>query len=80
MLEKETGKVVVLAAEVSPDSALDPGTPISYAEDISIAKDGTIYFTDGGHIGPKPPSYDIFRPVVLTILEVSCQDSFPAAS
>jgi len=70
MLEKETGRVVVLASEVSAESALDPGTPISYAEDLSIAKDGTIYFTDGGHIAPQPPSYDIMRPVMLTLLEV----------
>ena len=32
-----------------------PATPIKYANDLDIAPDGTIYFTDSSHI---PPPFD----------------------
>jgi sugar lactone lactonase YvrE len=40
-----SGAVTILASHVSANSAIDPGTPITYANDLSIAADGTIYFT-----------------------------------
>lgn len=43
--EYATGRVSILASHVSDASQLDPGTPITYANDLTIAPDGTIYFT-----------------------------------
>jgi sugar lactone lactonase YvrE len=40
-----TGDVTLLATHVSQHSAIDPNTPITYANDLAIARDGTIYFT-----------------------------------
>ena len=45
MLEKATGKLVVLANQVSKESPLSPGIGIGYANDLDIAQDGTIFFT-----------------------------------
>lgn len=43
--EYSSGDVTLLATHVSTNSALDPGTAITYANDLAIARDGTIYFT-----------------------------------
>jgi len=40
------GNVLLLSARVSDDSPLDPGTLITYANDLDISSDGTVYFTD----------------------------------
>jgi sugar lactone lactonase YvrE len=40
-----TGDVTLLATHVSKNSSIDPDTPITYANDLAIAHDGTIYFT-----------------------------------
>lgn len=45
MLEKDTHKVVILTNRVSSSSSLGPNTPIIYANDLDVAKDGSIYFT-----------------------------------
>jgi sugar lactone lactonase YvrE len=45
MLEKDTNRVVMLTNRVSKSSPIDPDTPILYANDLDVAKDGTIYFT-----------------------------------
>lgn len=45
MLEKDTHRVIVLTNRVSKSSPLDPDTPIIYANDLDVAKDGTVYFT-----------------------------------
>lgn len=39
------GDVTLLATHVSKHSPIDPNTPITYANDLAIARDGTIYFT-----------------------------------
>jgi len=36
----------LLTARVSDDSPLEPGSLITYANDLDISQDGTIYFTD----------------------------------
>ena len=40
-----SGDVTLLATHVSSSSPIDPGTPITYANDLAIAADGTVYFT-----------------------------------
>lgn len=45
MLEKDSGRVVLLANRVASSSPLEPGSPIIYANDLDIAPDGTVYFT-----------------------------------
>ena len=46
MLEKGSNKVVVLTSRVSADDPLDPESPIDYANDVTVASNGIIYFTD----------------------------------
>jgi hypothetical protein len=36
--------------QVTPDAALDPGTPIVYADDVDIGPDGAVYFSDAQSI------------------------------
>ena len=69
-VEMDTQKVVLLTSVVSSDSPLDPGTVINYAEDLDIAANGTIYFTDGTSIPPHAPDYEILPPVNLAVFEV----------
>lgn len=42
--------VGLLTSRVSDDSPLAPGSPILYANDLDIARDGTIYFSDSQDI------------------------------
>eukprot|EP00878_Enallax_costatus_P004230 GHUV01004460.1.p1 GENE.GHUV01004460.1~~GHUV01004460.1.p1 ORF type:complete len:457 (+),score=103.84 GHUV01004460.1:102-1472(+) len=44
-LERDTHRVVILTNRVSHSSPLGPDTPIIYANDLDVAKDGSIYFT-----------------------------------
>lgn len=46
MLEKGSNKVVLLTSRVSADDPLDPESPIDYANDVTVASNGIIYFTD----------------------------------
>lgn len=52
MLEATSGRIVLLANRVSNSSAASPGSPIMYANDLDIAADGTIYFTDSIDVYP----------------------------
>ncbi|WIA20276.1 hypothetical protein OEZ85_006109 [Tetradesmus obliquus] len=52
MLEAGTNKVVILANRVSASSPMYPNTPLSYTNDLDIAADGTIYFTDSVDVHP----------------------------
>eukprot|EP00882_Tetradesmus_deserticola_P023565 GHRQ01025656.1.p1 GENE.GHRQ01025656.1~~GHRQ01025656.1.p1 ORF type:complete len:145 (+),score=36.02 GHRQ01025656.1:617-1051(+) len=45
MLEKDSNRVVILTNRVSKSSPIDPDSPIIYANDLDVAKDGSIYFT-----------------------------------
>lgn len=81
MLEKTTGKLVVLSNEVSEDSPFSPGARTNYANDIDIARDGTIYFTTSTD---KPVIYnveggflDTFHTFVLDLLQVSFMACIP---
>ena len=73
MLEKATGKVVILASQVSDDSPKDPGSVINYANDLDIAQDGTVYFTTSCDIPVVPNAlgfWDTFAVFTLTMLQV----------
>lgn len=50
MYNATSKEVVLLTHRVSSTSPLQPDTPITYANDLDIAKDGTIYFTDSVNI------------------------------
>lgn len=70
MLEKDTNRLVVLSNRVSPDSPIQPNSPLVYVNDLDIShQDGTIYFTDSQSIptGPSPDGsfYDTFRSYLL---------------
>lgn len=59
-----TGDVTLLATHISQHSAIDPNTPITYANDLAIARDGTIYFTSCTDIVPPLNAmgfWDTFR-------------------
>ena len=51
-LEKGTRAVSVAASTVSRSDPASPGSPILYANDIDVAPDGTVYFTDSAPFGP----------------------------
>lgn len=69
-VEMATLRLTLLTARVSPDSQLQPDTAIAYAEDLDIAADGTIYFTDATDIPVVAPEYHLMRPVDLSVFEV----------
>lgn len=74
-LEKATGKLVILSNQVSADSPLSPGVNTNYANDLDIAKDGTVYFTtstDKPAIPNLAGFQDTFHTFVLELLQV-CQ-------
>lgn len=56
-------QLVVLANSVSPSSPLDPGTPITYADGLDIAADGTIYFTDAQSVPTAMRRDGIYDPL-----------------
>jgi len=72
MYNATSKEVVLLTHRVSSTSPLQPDTPITYANDLDIAKDGTIYFTDSVNItshrwaGMPPRSAAVYLPLVLS--------------
>ncbi len=48
-LELPSRRVVLLTSRVDDADDLQPGTDIHYANDLDIAPDGIIYFTDSAH-------------------------------
>ena len=74
MLEKTTGKLVILSNQVSADSPLSPGVKTNYANDVDISKDGTVYFstsTDKPVIPNLAGFLDTWHTFVLELLQVS---------
>ena len=72
-LHMSSGVVELLTSSVSDDSPLDPGSAITYANDLTIAQDGTIYFTSCSDIIPSVNHlgfYDTFRAWVLDMVQV----------
>jgi hypothetical protein len=52
MFNMSSKQVQLLTNRVSSSSRLQPGSLINYANDLDIAADGTIYFTDSVNISP----------------------------
>ncbi len=76
MLEKDSKKVVLLTSRVSPDDPLDPDSTIDYINDVAVASDGIIYFTDSVQgIMPRRNAYgfwDTMEAYMLTLFQVRC--------
>ncbi|KAF8055598.1 SYP52 [Scenedesmus sp. PABB004] len=52
MLEAGSGRVVLLTSRVSKSSPSGAGSLLNYVNDLDIAPDGTVYFTDSVDIHP----------------------------
>ena len=76
MLEKDSKKVVLLTSRVSPDDPLDPDSTIDYINDVTVASNGIIYFTDSVQgIMPRrnyQGFWDTMEAYMLTLFQVSC--------
>eukprot|EP00873_Tetraselmis_striata_P024714 jgi/Tetstr1/444978/TSEL_003371.t1 len=67
-----TSRISILANEVSPDSPLAPATRIAYANDLDIAADGAVFFSDSSDITPsqnRQGYWDTMRAFILTGLQ-----------
>ena len=72
-VRKGASKVTPLTTRTSKAGQV-PASPIPYANDLDLAPDGTIYFTDSSHFGPVPSPqggfFDTLRACVLTMAQV----------
>ncbi len=75
MLEKESGKVVLLTARVSADDPVAPGSSIDYINDVAVASNSIVYFTDSvrGITPAKNPGgfWDTMAAYTLSLFNVS---------
>jgi sugar lactone lactonase YvrE len=72
--DSQSKDVTLLTTHVSSSSAIDPGSQITYANDLAIASDGTIYFTSCTDIVPqlnRQGFYDTYRAWYLSLMRVS---------
>ncbi|GBF92278.1 strictosidine synthase [Raphidocelis subcapitata] len=73
-LERATGRVELLTDRVSDSSPLDPGSFITYANDLDIAADGRVYFTSCSNIVPQKGEggyWDTYRGWLLDVAQAS---------
>ena len=74
MLEKGSKKVVLLTSRVSSDDPIDPDSTIDYINDVTVASDGIIYFTDSVQgIMPRRNRqgfWDTMEAYLLTLFQV----------
>ena len=73
MLERDTGKNILLATEAPTNKAGSKLAPIKYANDLVIASDGSIYFTDSCDIPSAVNAagfYDTMASFVLAAFQV----------
>ena len=74
MLEKGSKKVVLLTSRVSSDDPIDPDSTIDYINDVTVASDGIIYFTDSVQgIMPRRNRqgfWDTMEAYMLTLFQV----------
>jgi len=74
--DHDINEVTILANRVSLRSPLDPGSEITYANDLAVASDGKIYFTSCSDITPMKNSqgyYDTFRAWMMGLAQVGRQ-------
>lgn len=72
LLDMTTGKVTLLASEAPVDEAGSKTRPIHYANDLAIASDGSVLFTDSTDIPPAINAagyYDTMQSFVLAFLQ-----------
>lgn len=70
-VEVKTKRMEILSTLVSETSSKEPGTPVVYANDLDIAKDGVVYFSDSTIIPVVMGSggwFDSLRTYILTVL------------
>ena len=73
MLEKESGKLLLLATEAPTSKGGSDLAPIRYADDLVIASDGSIYFTDACDIPSALNAagfYDTMASFILSAFQV----------
>ena len=76
MLEKDSGKNILLATEAPTSKGGSDLTPIRYANDLVIASDGSIYFTDSCDIPAALNAagfYDTMASFILAAFQVLTQ-------
>ncbi|WIA19498.1 hypothetical protein OEZ85_004109 [Tetradesmus obliquus] len=69
--DSQSKDITLLASHVSASSPTDPGSPITYANDLAIASDGSIYFTSCTDIVPQLNQqgfYDTYRAWFLSLM------------
>lgn len=70
-LDAATKAVTVAASAVSLRDPVAPGSPILYANDLDVAPDGTVYFTDSTPYGParnRAGFWDTMEAYTLSLL------------
>lgn len=70
-VEVESKRVEILSNIVSESSPKQPGTPINYANDLDIGKDGVVYFSDSTVIPValgRGGWYDTLATYILTVV------------
>ncbi|GAX85618.1 hypothetical protein CEUSTIGMA_g13033.t1 [Chlamydomonas eustigma] len=77
LLSVETGfkRFHILANRVSLNSAIDPGSIITYANDLDIASDGKVFFSDSLNISTalnRENYYDSFWSFLLSLVTGYC--------
>jgi len=66
-------KVLLLASEAPTDQPPAMRSPILYANDLAIAEDGSVYFSDSTDIPPARNAtgfYDTMASFMLTLFQV----------
>ena len=68
MVEKGTNRVILLASHTPGQNDSSPPVPIRYANDLDIAADGTVYFSDSQAFGPVINAAGFFDTLAACIL------------
>lgn len=75
LVEQGTGQVVLLASHTTANSTHDeaPAVPIRFANDLHIASDGTIFFSDSQSFPPALNAkgyFDVMQACVVGLAQV----------
>lgn len=82
LVEKDTYRVILLASHAPSSNASAKPVAIRYANDLDIASDGTVFFTDSQALGPvlNPDGfYDTLVACILGLLQVGHSKVQPTA-
>ena len=80
-VDARTRQTSILAARVTPGTGAGEGSEILFADDLDIASDGTIYFTDMAAVQPvrdEKGHYDLLAAHKANLLQASGQDKLGA--